>query len=259
MSTTIARQMIGADILKLRRKRGTMIWALVLAVGSQLVYFGVASLQHSSNPAHNGPAGGIDGLRHGLDLLCFFVGPLAAVLIGTEAGVGDSAAGVFRDLVVTGRSRLALFASRVPAALALTLPLVTLAFAVLCGGTFLFAGSLPTPSASTIVWSYLFALLANGLLCVVATGVAALINSKPATVTTLIGWQLVLAPVLIGIDSLGSVREALLDAPLLHIVPVAGDHRPHVAMSLAAIIATIALWPLIASALGAWRTRTLDA
>ena len=28
-------------------------------------------------------------------------------------------AGVFRDLVVTGRSRLALFASRVPAALAL--------------------------------------------------------------------------------------------------------------------------------------------
>ncbi len=40
-------------------------------------------------------------------------------MIGIDAGAGDLSAGVFRDLVVTGRSRLALFASRVPAALAL--------------------------------------------------------------------------------------------------------------------------------------------
>ncbi len=254
----IARAMIAADILKLRRRRGTMIWALVLAVGSQLALYGIGALQHSSDPLHNAPAGGLSGFRHGMTLLCFFVGPLAAVLIGTEAGVGDSAAGVFRDLVVTGRSRLALFASRVPAALAVTLPLVTVAFAVMLASSLLFAGSLATPESSLVVWCYLFALLANGLLCVVAVGLSALANSKAATITALIGWQLVLAPVLINIKSLGSVREGMLDAPLLQIDPISGDH-PHVTMSLAAIVITIALWPLIAALAGAWRTRAMDA
>ena len=49
---------------------------------------------------------------------------LIAVLIGAEAGAGDRFSGVMRDLVVTGRSRLAL----VPGAGAL--PLLALAFAV---------------------------------------------------------------------------------------------------------------------------------
>ncbi len=254
----IARAMIAADVLKLRKRRGTMIWALVLAVGSQLVLYGVGAWQHSSDPTHNGPAGGLDGFRHGMALLCFFVGPLAAVLIGTEAGVGDSAAGVFRDLVVTGRSRLALFSSRVPAALAVTLPLVTLAFAVMLACSLLLAASSPTPGTSLVVWSYLFALLANGLLCVVAVGLSALANSKAVTITALIGWQLVVAPVLIGVNNLGSLRAVLLDAPLLQIDPIPGE-QPPVTMSLAAIVVTIVLWPLILALAGAWRTRTMDA
>jgi hypothetical protein len=32
MSAAIAAQMTGADILKLRRKRGILIWSLVLAI-----------------------------------------------------------------------------------------------------------------------------------------------------------------------------------------------------------------------------------
>ena len=84
------------------------------------------------------------------------------------------------------------------------------------------------------------------------------IDSKPATITALIGWQLVLSPIVVGINSLGSVREVLLDAPLLHIDPF-GGHDVKVGMSLAAIVATLALWPLIATALGAWRARTMDA
>jgi ABC-type transport system involved in multi-copper enzyme maturation permease subunit len=251
-------QMVGADLLKLRKKRGTLIWALVLAVGSQVVFFVVGALQHSSDPLHNAPVGGVNGLRHGLDLLCFFVGPLAAVLIGTEAGAGDSSAGVFRDLVVTGRSRLALFASRVPAALAMTVPLVTLGFAAMCAGIFLFAGSEPLPAVSTLAWCYAFALLANGLLCLVAVGLSSLLNSKPATITALIGWQLVLSPVIIGVSSLGATRELLLDAPLLHVDPVREGH-PEIAMSLVAVLVTVIAWPLVAATLGAWRTRTMDA
>ena len=59
-----------------------------------------------------------------------FFGPLAAILIGVEAGAGDASAGVFRDLVATGRSRLALFASRVPAALALCWLVVLIGYAL---------------------------------------------------------------------------------------------------------------------------------
>ena len=257
MSATVAAQMIGADILKVRKRRGTVAWALLLALASQVVFFGVHQLTKGSGPGSQ-PAGGLDGFRHGLDLLSFFAAPLAAVLIGTEAGAGDSTAGVFRDLVVTGRSRLALFATRVPAALALVLPLTSAGFGLVCLGTFALAEGGPTPDASTLLWGWLFALLANGLLCVVAVGLSTLLDSKPATITALIGWQLVLSPIVVGINSLGSVREVLLDAPLLHIDPF-GGHDVKVGMSLAAIVATLALWPLIATALGAWRARTMDA
>lgn len=257
MSAKVAAQMIGADLLKLRKRRGMLAWALLLALFSQVVFFGVRALTQSSDSS-GGPVGGLDGFRHGIDLLCFFAAPLAAVLIGTEAGAGDSAAGVFRDLVVTGRSRLALFATRAPAALLIVLALTTAGFGLVCVATFAFAEGGPTPDASAIVWGWLFALLANGLLCVVAVGLATLLDSKPATITTLIGWQLVLSPILVGVKSLKSVREALLDAPLLHIDPAGAGGDVRIGMSLAAIVATLVLWPLIATALGAWRARTMD-
>jgi hypothetical protein len=75
-------------------------------------------IQHSSDPHKYGPAGGLGNFKEGLPVLALIFGPLAAILIGVEAGTGDASAGVFRDLVVTGRSRMALLASRVPAALA---------------------------------------------------------------------------------------------------------------------------------------------
>ena len=111
--------MIGADFLKLRKKRGTVIWALVLALLPLIVFFVVKAVAALLDPAKHEPAGGIAGYTRRPAHPALFFGPLAAILIGVEAGAGDIAAGVFRDLVVTGRSRLALFASRVPAALAL--------------------------------------------------------------------------------------------------------------------------------------------
>jgi len=100
---TVALQMFGADLLKLREKRGTLIWALVLALAPVVVFFAVKAVQHSSNAVKYQPAGGIVGYRDGLRAIAIFFGPLAAILIGVEAGAGDVSAGVFRDLVVTGR------------------------------------------------------------------------------------------------------------------------------------------------------------
>ena len=39
MNATVAAQMFGADFLKLRKKRGTMIWALVLALVPLVIFF----------------------------------------------------------------------------------------------------------------------------------------------------------------------------------------------------------------------------
>ncbi len=71
MSPAIAIRMVGADFLKLRKKRGTLIWALVLALAPLLIFFVVKALQHSSSPAEHSPAGGIGGFTDALRVLAF--------------------------------------------------------------------------------------------------------------------------------------------------------------------------------------------
>jgi ABC-type transport system involved in multi-copper enzyme maturation permease subunit len=260
MNATIAAQMTGADLLKLRKKRGTVIWALVLALAPVLILFTVKAIQHSSNPGRYGPAGGMSGFTDGVRLLGLFFGPLAAILIGAEAGAGDTSAGVFRDLVVTGRSRVALFASRVPAALAVMLSITLVGFAVIIAATFLFAGSLATPSFGLILEALGFVLLAEGVVCAVAVGLGSLTGSKPATITSLIGWQLVASPLLASISSLGSVRDGILSQALVHFSPIhVGDRGANIVMSGATALFVLVVWLGVFLALGAWRTRTMDA
>jgi ABC-type transport system involved in multi-copper enzyme maturation permease subunit len=259
--TAITLQMTGADFLKLRKKRGTLVWALVLALAPLIIFFVVKAIQHSSNPGKYGPAGGTPGFSDGLRVLALFFGPLAAILIGVEAGTGDASAGVFRDLVVTGRSRLALFASRVPAALAMCWSVMIVGFALLLAGTFIFASNLPTPDAALILNGLGFMLLATGVVCVVAVGFASLTTSKPAAITALIGWQLVASPLIANIGSLGSARDGILSQALAHFSPVHvdGGHGGTVTMSVGVALVVLAAWLAVFLSLGAWRTRTMDA
>ncbi len=260
--TAIALRMTGADFLKIRKKRGTLIWALVLALAPIIVFLTVKAIQHSSNPHKYGPAGGTTGFSDGLRVLALFFDPLAVILIGVEAGAGDASAGVFRDLVVTGRSRLALFASRVPAALALSWLITIGGFALLTAGIFVFAGNLPTPDGALILNGLGFALLAAGVVCVVAVGFASLTTSKPASITALIGWQLVASPLLAQISSLGSARDGLLSQAIAHFSPVhigGGGRGATVTMSQGTALLVMVAWLAIFLALGAWRTNRMDA
>ena len=95
---------------------------------------------------------------------------LAAILIGAEAGTADRASGVFRDLVVTGRSRLALFAVRVPAAILVTYALLAVAYALALIGTFVFAGGTPTPSVSLILQGAGWIALVSGVIATLTVG-----------------------------------------------------------------------------------------
>jgi ABC-type transport system involved in multi-copper enzyme maturation permease subunit len=257
----LALQMFGADFLKLRKKRGTLAWALVLGVAPVLVFFVVTVIQHASSPHEHGPAGGTTNFGDGLRVIALFFGPLAAILIGVEAGTGDASAGVFRDLVVTGRSRLALFASRVPAALTLCWAVMLTAFLLLLAGVYLFASGLPTPDAALVLNGLAFMLLATGVVCVVAVGFASLTTSKPASITALIGWQLVASPLIAQIGSLGSAREGLLSQAIAHFSPVHidGGRGATVTMSQGAAVIVVLAWLVVFLALGAWRTRRMDA
>lgn len=265
MNPAIAIRMVGADFLKLRKKRGTLIWALVLAVAPLVIYFIVKAVQHSSSPAEHSPAGGISGYEDAMPVLALFFGPLAAIMIGTDGGAGDVAAGVFRDLVVTGRSRVALFASRVPAALGLTWLVMLVAYAVMVVGIYALASGAPTPGGALVINGLLFTLFATGILCVVAVGFSSLTGSRPAALTVLIGWQLVASRILENIESLGSSRELILSQAVAHFSPIglSGHHGPRggatVTMSTGTAVIVALGWIVIFCALGAWRTRTMDA
>jgi ABC-type transport system involved in multi-copper enzyme maturation permease subunit len=261
-SAGVAIPMVGADLLKLRKKRGTLIWAMVLAIAPIVIFFAVTAIQHSSNPAKYEPAGGLHAFSDGLRVLALFFGPLAAILIGVEAGTGDASAGVFRDLVVTGRSRLSLFLSRLPAALALCWAVIFTGFVLLLAGSFVFASNLPTPGGALILNGLLFALFATGVLCLIAVGLASLTTSKPASITALIGWQLVASPLLVSISSLGSARKGLLSQALAHFSPVhidSGGHGAAVSLAQGGAILVTLVWLAVFLALGAWRTRSMDA
>ena len=256
---TVARQMIWADLLRLRKKRGFMALVLAALLGPMLIAIGYNVIEHASDPLRYSPAGGLHHYGQLLDMLGVFMGPVAAVLIGAEAGAGDLAAGVFRDNVLTGRSRLALFLARVPAALIVTWGVTALGFAVALGSTFAFAGALATPSASVILESAAWLALANGAVCVIAIGVASLTGSRPGTITALIGWQLVLSPLLVQQTSLGSLRNGLLDGVVLFLKPGPMSGAPAIPMSVAVAVLVLVAWLLVLPSLGAWRTRTRDA
>jgi hypothetical protein len=256
---TVARQMISADLLRLVKKRGFMALVAAVVLAPVVIWTGYQAIEHASNPAAYGPAGGISHYVRMLDLLGVFMGPVAAVLIGAEAGAGDLAGGVFRDNVLTGRSRMALFLSRIPAALAVTFAVIGVGFAIGLAVTFGFAGGQPTPSLSLILESAAWLALANGAVCVIAIGLATLTGSRPGTITALIGWELVLSPLLVQSSSLGSARSGLLDGVLEFLKPGPPSGAPVITMSVGVAIVVTALWLAVLPTLGAWRTQTRDA
>jgi hypothetical protein len=136
--------LIGTKILELRRRRALMIVAAVFTIGVPVLVLGVRAVFHLVNPVRFGPASN-PSVFAGLSALLAGFGFIIAATVGATAGTTDLTDGVFRHLVITGRSRLALYLARIPAGLAILVPLVGLAFAILCVGN-AYQGQ-PQPSA----------------------------------------------------------------------------------------------------------------
>ena len=177
LSPTLPAPLARADLLKLRRSRGLVATVAAMTVGAAIVTYAVLAILHAANPAHHGPAGGVTNLGHGVFVLAL-LGSVAATLVGAAAGAGDLNAGVFRELVVTGRSRVALFSARIPGGLAFLVPFTAAATVVMAGATVVFAGSLPAPSTALLAGTGLWLLLDVAFYFALALGLASLLGSR---------------------------------------------------------------------------------
>jgi ABC-type transport system involved in multi-copper enzyme maturation permease subunit len=256
--------MVTAEVLRLRKSRALFAWMVVMTTGAVCALYLIAQGFHLNDSVHNGPAGGADNLRHGI-LVISFVGSVAAAILGSTVGTSDLSSGVMRDLVVTGRSRIGLFAARLPGILLFWLPLVIVAYAVAVAFDFGFAGNLPTPGATTIVKDGLWVLLVTGIAAVASMGIASLIGSRGISIGVLLGWQLAVTPLVLNISQLGVLRELLLTSATTRVEPFSGpggaggDAAQALHVSLAAAIAVLAGWIVIPLLAGGWRTAGRDA
>jgi hypothetical protein len=248
-----------AELLKVRKRRGLVASTVALTIGPMIVAYVVLAMMHIANAAKHGPAGGAKNFADSLNVLGALT-IVAGILVGASVGTGDVGAGVFRELVVTGRSRMALFAARIPAGLAFLLVPVAVGFAVSASAATLLAGRLDPPSGGLILHSAGWLGLLAALSFAIALGFSSLISSRGTSIGILLGWTLVAMPLLMQISSLGFVREGLLGAATDRLEPAAvlGKGAP-VSMSLGAAILVIAAWALVPLAAGAWRTQTRDA
>ena len=123
--------LIATKHLELRKRHILMTVVVVLIVGLPVLVLGLRLLFHAVNPRSYGPAGSPAVFGFLCNPMAEF-GFIIAATLGATAGTSDLTDGVFRHLVTTGRSRLALYLARIPAGLAILLPLVAVAFAMVC-------------------------------------------------------------------------------------------------------------------------------
>lgn len=124
--------MIAARFKELRKRRGLMATLLAVTVGIPGIYLSIRLILHAVAPHSYGPAGGYDqyvGLVAGV---LYVFGFIVAATLGATAGSADLGEGVFRHHVITGRSRVALYLARIPAGLAIIVPLVAVGFTIVC-------------------------------------------------------------------------------------------------------------------------------
>ncbi len=145
--------LIATKNLEIRKRRGLMITMVVLIVVPTVLFYGLRLLFHAVDP-HTYALAGSPGMFSGATNLLDEFGFIAAAALGAAAGTTDLSDGMFRHLVITGRSRLALYLAlylaRIPAGLAITVPLVALAFMMNCLVTSYEALRTPRRPTSTV-------------------------------------------------------------------------------------------------------------
>jgi len=124
--------MITTRLMELRKRRGLMIALIAVNIGIPVVFLGVRLVSHAVAPKSYGPAGGYDIFTTLVTGFMYVFGFIVAAVVGCTAGSVDLSEGMFRHLVITGRSRLALYFARIPAGLAIVISIVAVGYTIVC-------------------------------------------------------------------------------------------------------------------------------
>jgi hypothetical protein len=244
-------RLIRAEILKLRRRTGMVAVCAVVTVGAVAIFYAVLAALHLAD-AGRSPAGGAGHFGDIVAILAM-AGPVAGVIVGATAGAADIEAGVFRDLVATGRSRLALFFARVPGAWAIVLPVLALAVALAAVLATVLDGASSAPTGGDIASAAAEVLTAGALSAAVCVGLAALTGSRGTVIGVALAFQLGVSPLLAQVGPLGDARFGI---PQVAIARIGGADDLEFAVVTA--IAILLAWAAAALAAGAWRSSTQE-
>jgi hypothetical protein len=124
--------MITTRFMELRKRRGLMIALIAVNVGIPVIFLGVRLISHAVDPKSYGPAGGYSIFTTLVTGFMYVFGFIVAAVVGCTAGSVDLTEGMFRHLVITGRSRLALYFARIPAGLAIVISIVAVGYTIVC-------------------------------------------------------------------------------------------------------------------------------
>ena len=124
--------MITTRFMELRKRRGLIIALVAVNIGIPVVFLAVRLISHAVAPKSYGPAGGYEIFTTLVLGFMYIFGFIVAAVVGCTAGSVDLTEGMFRHLVITGRSRLALYLARIPAGLAIVIAMVAVGYTIIC-------------------------------------------------------------------------------------------------------------------------------
>ncbi len=267
--------LISAKVLELRKRRTLMIVTVAFTVGLPVIFYAIRLLYHLGDPARYAPTGALNAFAT-VGILMAEFGFIAAVALGATAGTADLTDGMFRHLVITGRSRLALYLARIPAGLSILLALSAVGFAVACLVT-AFLGSPQAAGAGTLspgamIGAGLWLELNLVIGFTVGLGLGSLMGQRTVPVILLTVLEIIITPALAGhaLPYFLNGERLVVGVAMDQLKPAAlaggqqvgpgggvGLHIPP--MPTWAMITVIAGWIIGWSAIGVWRMVTRDA
>jgi hypothetical protein len=254
-----------------------MIVTAAFTVGLPVIFYAIRLAYHLGNPARYAPAGAPDAFATIGTLMGEF-GFIIAATLGATAATADLTDGMFRHLVITGRSRLALYLARIPAGLSIIGAFAAAGFAVACLATAFLGGPQAASAASAVhvsagdmvrsgLWLELY--LVVGFM--VGLGLGSLMGQRTVPVILLVVLEIIITPVLADhplpyfLDGerlvVGVAMDQLKPAALAGGTTVGpSGGLPHLPpMPTWAMITVIAGWIVGWTVIGAWRMATRDA
>ena len=267
--------LISAKFLELRKRRTLMIVTVAFTVGLPVIFYAIRLLYHLGDPARYAPAGAPNAFAT-IGILMAEFGFIAAAMLGAAAGTADLTDGMFRHLVITGRSRLALYLARIPAGLSILLSLGAAGFTVAC----LVTAFLGSPQAADAVILPPGAMIGAGLWLeldlvigfTAGLGLGSLMGQRTVPVILLTVLEIIITPALAGHALpyflngerlvVGVAMDQLKPAALAagqQVGPGGGVGLQIPPMPTWAMITVIAGWIIGWSAIGVWRMVTRDA